>query len=292
MDSPRQPEVWFITGTSSGLGECLVQSVLAREDYFIATVRQVEKFKLTDVDRTRLHVLRLDVTDFEENISKAVSEGVAKWGRIDVLVNNAGIIPKCLSEEGGSKAAMETFQTNFFGQINVTNAVLPYMRERKSGTIVNMGSRSAWIDLPNFVWYCSSKAALHAYTTTLANEMAGFGIRAMVAIPGGFQTPTTINGPSLAKKAIPDYDEMRQNAHRIAQQSWDQWKGVGDPARAMELLVDVLKGEGRAKGRDAPVLLFVGQGTYNRGRAYCKNLMETMDAWEDIARDLDLEESS
>ncbi|KAH9840906.1 uncharacterized protein C8Q71DRAFT_742204 [Rhodofomes roseus] len=287
MEETYQPEVWFITGTSSGLGECLVRSVLSRGDCVIATVRQLEKFKLKDVDHTRLHVLELDVTDTEENIARVVSEGTAKWGRIDILVNNAGIIPKALTEEGGSKAGMETFQTNFFGQVNVTNAVLPYMRERRSGTIVNIGSRSAWIDIPAYAWYTSSKAALHAYTTTLANEVAGFGIRVVLAIPGGFKTANVLDGPDLTNKALPEYDELRSRVRVSTQQAWDQWKGSGDPAKAMEFLVDVLKGEGRAKGRKAPLWLVLGQGTYDRGRAYCKSLTETMDAWEDVAKDLD-----
>ncbi|KZT66420.1 NAD(P)-binding protein [Daedalea quercina L-15889] len=282
--------VWFITGTSSGLGECLVRSVLARGDCAIATVRQLSKFRLDIPDRSRLHVVELELTDSPENMAKIVAEAVSKWGRIDVLVNNAGIMPHSVTEEGGSQAAMTTFNTNFFGQINLVNAVLPYMRERKSGTIVNVGSRSAWIDLPPYGWYTASKAALHAYSVTLAREVASFNIRIVIAVPGGFQTsPNLLNGPNLSTRFLPDYDALREQSKQAIQNAWTNWKGAGDPAKAMEFLVDVVKGEGRAKGREAPLWLLLGQGTYDRARAYCKNLTDTMDVWEDLSKNLDFD---
>lgn len=134
-----------------------------------------------------------------------------------------------------------------------------------------------------------SLAAYIAYTVTLSKEVAPFGIRVVLAVPGGFQTPNVINGPNVTTKHIPSYDTMREWAEEVIKQSWVKFKGAGDPAKAMDMLVDVLKGEGRAKGRSAPLWLVLGQGTFDRGREYCKNLTDTMDAWEDITKDLDVE---
>ena len=156
-------------GTSSGFGKELVTSALARGDRVIATARNLEKIQhftsLPQASPSRLALLRLDVADSAENIQRTVERAIAIWGRIDVVVNNAGLGMKSVLEEGGcvcfraqlrgetenthlafdrSLAAMQQFQTNVFGVLNVTNAALPHMRERQSGTVVIVGSRTGW----------------------------------------------------------------------------------------------------------------------------------------------------
>ena len=158
-------------GTSSGFGKELVASVLARGDRVIATARSIEKIKafwaLPGASPSRLALLRLDVADSAESIQRTMDHALTLFGRIDVVVNNAGLGMKAVLEEGGcvsllpppsptqfptdprarvdrSLAAMQQFQTNVFGVLNVTNAVLPHMRERQSGTVVIVGSRTGW----------------------------------------------------------------------------------------------------------------------------------------------------
>lgn len=155
-DGPR-------AGTSSGFGKRLVASVLARGDCVIATARNPEKLRAVfPQSERRLHLLQLDVSDPVEVVQQRVKDALAVWGRIDVVVNNAGYGVKAVLEEGGSLAAFTQFQTNLFGVLNVTNAVLPHMRERRSGTVVIIGSRSAWrAEVSPAGLYAASKAAVH-----------------------------------------------------------------------------------------------------------------------------------
>ncbi|KAI0920223.1 hypothetical protein AcV5_010023 [Taiwanofungus camphoratus] len=281
-------KVWFITGTSSGFGKRLVASVLARGDCVIATVRRPEDFPLTDVDESRVHVLVLDVTDKAENIQGKVNEALHIWGRIDVLVNNAGYAPKALLEEGGSAAALAVFQVNVFGLINVTNAVLPHMRERRSGTLVFLGSRSVWkADTVMTGFYIASKAAVHSLGETYSAELAQFGVRVLVFSPGAFRTENVHTAPYLMNSRIPAYDAFREAALEDFRNRWSRPKG--DPAKAMELLVNVVRGEVDAQGRDLPLVLPIGNPTYAAARAHCETLQQTMDAWEDVAKDLDFD---
>ncbi|CDO77189.1 hypothetical protein BN946_scf184747.g2 [Trametes cinnabarina] len=208
-------KIWLVTGTSSGFGKRLVLSILARGDCVIATARNLEKLRATfpAAERSRLHLLQLDVSDSAEVVQQRVREALAVWGRIDVVVNNAGYGVKAVLEEGGSLAALTQFQTNVFGVLNVTNAVLPHMRERRSGTVVIIGSRSAWRpEVSPAGFYAASKAAVHgerhlrsssplpshltdalrhlppAIGETYASELRPFGIRVLIVAPGAFRT--------------------------------------------------------------------------------------------------------
>ncbi|KAH9923887.1 uncharacterized protein B0H18DRAFT_451691 [Fomitopsis serialis] len=163
---PLTGTIWLVTGTSSGLGKCLVTSVLSRGDCVVATVRKpssLDDLALTEEQKGRLRVLILDITDSEENIRKLIGEAWVVWGRVDILVNNAGrASTKALMEEGGLELMRAEYETNVFGTMKVTNAVLPHMRQRKSGLIVFLGSRVVWqANTPVASSYISSKAAIH-----------------------------------------------------------------------------------------------------------------------------------
>ncbi|KAL5480950.1 hypothetical protein ACEPAI_9891 [Sanghuangporus weigelae] len=184
--------VWVITGTSSGLGRSLVQVALARGDYVIATVRNIDGVcDLTDnlETKSRIHVLKLDVTAPSSEIRAAAEEAVSKWGRVDVLVNNAGAGFLGITEEVGVEGYQKQFAVNFFGPLNVANAFLPYMRARRKGTIVFVGSRSSWRShIPMMGTYAASKAALTAAAESLAVEVAPLNIKVLNVLPGGMQT--------------------------------------------------------------------------------------------------------
>ncbi|KAL5499089.1 hypothetical protein ACEPAH_1607 [Sanghuangporus vaninii] len=184
--------VWVITGTSSGLGRSLVQVALARGDYVIATVRNVDSVcDLADnlETRSRIHVLKLDITAPFSEIRAAAEEVISKWGRVDVLVNNAGAGFLGITEEVGVEGYQKQFAVNFFGPLNVTNAFLPYMRAQREGTIVFIGSRSSWrTHIPMMGTYAASKAALTAAAESLAVEVAPLNIKVLNVLPGGMQT--------------------------------------------------------------------------------------------------------
>lgn len=214
------------------------------------------------------------------------------------------------------------------GVINVTNAVLPHMRARRSGTIVMIGSRSAWHTTPVrrtlfafrrvlrtqysnlqiIGFYVASKAAVHgdypphctlertlietvrlptALAETYAAELAQFNIRVTVCAPGAFRTENVHNVPYTSNYHISDYDAMREKT--VSQFKAVASQAMGDPDKAMNLLVDAVRGEGKAKGRELPLYLMLGNVTYDHVREHCARLLEDMDKWEDIAKDLDFD---
>jgi len=287
----QQQRVWLITGTSSGFGKRLVSSVLARGDRVIATARSIEKMEKVlrsalAAYPSQLRLIRLDLTDSPQTIQKTIDEATNIFGKIDVLINNAGYGMKATIEEGGSLAALTQFQTNVFGVINVTNAVIPQMRERRSGTVVIIGSRSGWVPaMPPVGFYAASKAAVHAIGETYSSELAPFGIRVMIVAPGSFRTENVLKQPMTIHKHVPEYDGLRAAAsEKFAALAGSE---KGDPSKAMDLLVDVVRGEGKARGREWPLWLFMGRDAYRDVRNKCNKVLDSLDAWEDVATDLE-----
>ncbi|KAH6904256.1 hypothetical protein BKA70DRAFT_1193514 [Coprinopsis sp. MPI-PUGE-AT-0042] len=339
---PTGQLVWLITGTSSGLGLRLVASVLARGDRVIATARSSSKLPtfdtLRDTNRPRripdeyaqnLVTLQLDITSGEACLRQKVSEAASHWGRIDVLVNNAGLSFPGLLEEGGSSMLRAVFETNFFSTVDMTTATLPYIRVSK-GWVVNVGSRSVWkAGTPGIGPYFTSKAALHAYTTTLAIELESFGVKVVLVAPGAMRTEgmygggwfgwkpqeesSSLDGPDSSTNnsvvlpssrvettASPSSDQDQFNSspqlleeytslRSQAQQRYASIGGTepGDPAKAMEVLVDYVRMEGAFAPRGEsnlvnmsltptlynPPTLVLGSQSLADVRAYCEELL-------------------
>ncbi|KAL6307085.1 NAD(P)-binding protein [Sparassis latifolia] len=281
-------KVWLITGTSSGFGKRLVASVLARGDRVIATVRNLKNAPIPlDSQRSRLHVLVLDVASSADKIQRTVEAALAVWGRIDVLVNNAGTGAKGMLEEVSPSTALAQFQTNVFGVMNVTNATLPHMRSRRSGTVVIIGSRSVWKTGPTVGMYVASKAAVHALGETYAAELRPLGVRVMVVAPGAFRTENIHSAPITAERRIPAYDGTRAAMQAVFRDV--AVNAPGDPAKAMELLVDVVKGEGAARGHEMPLYLMLGGVTFSDVRVHQKKVSACLDGWEGVASDLNFD---
>ncbi|KAL7277194.1 NAD-P-binding protein [Trametes coccinea BRFM310] len=279
--------VWFITGTSSGFGRELVHAAAKRGDYVIATARSLDRisdFPYGD----RVRTLRLDVTSGFGNIKAKVDEAVTYFGRIDVLVNNAGITVKSLLEEGGSDVFRKQFDVNFFGLIDTTSAVLPHMRAQRSGTVVHIGSRSSWAsEVPGSGPYVSSKAAVRVLGEALNTELTPFGIRSLIVEPGGFRT-NTLALPWYDDNHIDDYNDLRETAKKLIAAVGDRFRG--DAAKAMELLVDVVRGEGKAAGKPWTLYLPMGEVTDVAIRGKVKKMLEAVDEWKDTLCDMDIDE--
>ncbi|KAI0693918.1 short-chain oxidoreductase [Cytidiella melzeri] len=278
-----QPLVWLITGASAGFGTHLTKIILARGDRVIATARSQDK--IIHLESAICKTLQIDVTDSEQAIHEKAKEAIGFWGRVDVVVNNAGVGAPGIAEEAGATGFMKQFQTNFFGAINVTNAFLPYMRAARSGTVVFIGSRHAWMTRnPTLAPYNSSKAALHAYAETLQHEIRQFGVRVLIAQPGAHRTNviTSSLANNLTREKIPDYEQLRQAiAARYAKQNGLQ---PGDPEKAMTAVVDVVRGEGVALGRPMPLWLVLGTDAEQDLRDYCADRLKNLDEWQDVTR--------
>ncbi|KAK7031059.1 hypothetical protein VNI00_013658 [Paramarasmius palmivorus] len=285
--------VWLITGTTSGFGRRLVASLLRRGELVIATARSEERLNelLTDYDNhPNLRIVQLDVTWEARTIKTKIDEALLFWGRIDVVVNNAGVGFKSLIEEADSEEFKKQFQTNFFGAIDVTNAVLPDMRTRRSGVVVNIGSRSSWkSEIPATGLYASSKAALRVYSETLSAEVSQFNIRVLIVEPGAFRTEGILSLPYHTDHPISDYDATREKAIEIFKATVGTQRG--NPDKAMELLIDVVRCEGKAAGRPWPFYLPLGVDAEEAIVNKCRKMIETVEAWKNETSVLDLDTS-
>lgn len=279
-------KVWLITGTSSGFGRRLTGVALARGDRVIATARTLSKIEHFP-QHPNLHLMRLDVNASTREIKARIDRAARVWNGIDVLVNNAGYGLPSLLEEGGASLMFRQFQTNFFGVVNVCNAVLPYMRKKRNGTVVVIGSRSAWKpESTGLGFYAASKAAVHTMSESLALELKPFNIRVLLVEPGAFRTEGILGHPWDCSNPISDYDEQR--ADGCVNFSKPAGKQPGDPEKAMEIVVDVVKGEGCAAGREWPLYLVLGKDAEADIRNKCAKVLKHLDDWNDVVRGVDL----
>lgn len=245
-------KTWLITGCSSGIGAGIAKAVLKSGDQAIVTARN--KDKVMDIVKDypkRALAVSLDVCN-NESIANAVKEAYEKFGTIDVLVNNAGYGYRSAIEEGEIEAVQTLYNTNLFGPIELIKAVLPKMREQKSGYILNVTSIAAARSAIGSGYYASSKAALELLTNGLMKELAPLGIKAMVVQPGAFRTRfydrTSLQG---TQSSISDYESTVgktrpgnfENKHQQA----------GDPDKAGEVIVKVVNSD------DLPEILTLGK---------------------------------
>jgi len=238
------------------------------------------------MEKERLRFLALDVTSPMAEIQRCLDDALAIWGRIDVLVNNAGTITYGASEELGAEGIMRDMKTNFVGPMNVTNAILPHMRMRHDGIIVFIGSRSAYrSQMVGLASYSASKAALHSYGETLAAELEGFNVRVMIAVPGGFATK--FNAPTRSGTPLEGYEVVRNYLDELVPKYVNIPKS--DPILGMEALVDVVRGEGRAASRGpTPLWLFLGEDSMRDVRTRTTELLSTLEEWKDVGSNLGL----
>ncbi|KAF8510280.1 hypothetical protein JB92DRAFT_2941491 [Gautieria morchelliformis] len=281
MDSVPSPLVWVITGSSAGLGHELTLAILARGDRVVASARS--NGTLLPLQKTypeTFSFLQLDIKDTFEAISAKAKQAVAVWGRVDVLVNNAGYSVIGTVEESRVEGFMEMFKTNVYGSINVTNAFLPYMRARRSGTVVFVGSRSGWrTTFPTNSIYGSSKAAIHSITETLTEELRPLNIRVLNVVPGGLRTKN-IDHVHYISGDIPEYEHIHSGVRKYL----DNTNGTqtGDPKKAAAVILDVVKGEGVARGRPWTGTLFLGSDAVRDVRAKCEATLKLLEDWSDV----------
>src|SRR5215467_12996621 len=191
----RDMKTWFITGASRGFGALIMEAALAT-DAVVATARDPSPI----ADHPRLLKLPLDVTN-EEQARDAVARGIERFGRIDVLVNNAGYGLLGAVEEASAIEVERVFATNVFGLLNVTRAVLPYMRRQRSGRVLNMSSVGGYASYPGWGVYCATKFAVEGISEALSIELAPLNIHATVVEPGFFRTDF-LSGTSLSSTAV------------------------------------------------------------------------------------------
>ncbi|MHB1138125.1 MAG: oxidoreductase [Microthrixaceae bacterium] len=232
---------WLITGCSTGLGRSLATAVLAAGHNAVVTARDVARVQdLADAHPERVLPLALDVTDHDQ-IRDAVAQAEARFGSIDVLVNNAGYGYRAAIEEGDETQVEELFATNVFGAVAMITAVLPGMRARRSGAIVNISSVGARLCFAGSGYYAASKAALGSISGSLAYELEPLGISVTVVEPGAFRTDFAGRSLVQSPSAIDDYAAtagLRRKEHDTSHGTQD-----GDPDRAAQVLIEAVESD-------------------------------------------------
>ena len=276
---PRKQETmttWLITGCSTGLGRAFAEAVLARGDNAVVTARDVAKVQdLADDHPDTALALPLDVTD-DAQVAEAVAAAEQRFGGVDVLVNNAGYGYRAAVEEGEDGPVRQLFDTHVFGTVRTIKAVLPGMRARRSGTIVNLSSIGARICPEGSGYYSAVKAAIEALTLSLRKEVAPLGITAMVVEPGGFRTDFA--GRSLTQAAQPIADYADTAGRRRKEHDTVHGTQQGDPARAAAALIAAVESD------EPPYMLLLGDDASDGFRAALDNLRTEVDVWESVSR--------
>ena len=192
--------VWFITGASRGFGAAIAEQALARGDCVVAAARRPKPIEPREHDDRMLSV-RLDVTN-ESEAQHAVDAAIDRFGRIDILVNNAGTSLVGAVEEASTAEVESVFTTNLYGVLNVVRAVLPVMREQRSGTVVNIGSMGGFAQSPGWGVYGATKFALEGISEAMTGELAPLGIHVMIVEPGSFRTDFLDAGSLRGTRAV------------------------------------------------------------------------------------------
>lgn len=273
---------WFITGSSRGFGRALVQAVLDAGDQVAATARRPEQLKeFTEKYGDRVLPLALDVTD-KNVVRQAVDAAAARFGRLDVVVNNAGHANVAPIETGDEEDFRTQFETNFWGVYNVSKAVIALLRAQGGGTIVQFSSVGGRVGgSPGIASYQAAKFAVDGFSRVLAVETEPFGIKVMTVQPSGFRTDWA--GASMTVNDISgDYDQTVGAMHRLMRAN--EAGPAGDPARAAEIIVQAVK-----RG-NPPSHLLLGVNAVEMALDYSRRQIEEATAWENVSRSADYAE--
>ena len=267
---------FLITGVSSGLGRAFASGALAAGHRVIGTVRRAEDAERFAAQAPgRAHPLVLDVTDYAA-IPDAVAGVEAKAGAVDVLVNNAGYGHEGVLEESSVDDLQRQFAANVFGPVAMIKAVLPGMRARRRGHIVNVTSMGGFITMPGISFYCGSKFALEGISESLGKEVAAFGIRVTALAPGQFRTDWAGRSMDRTPRSIADYDAV-MNPIRAARRA-KSGNQPGDPDKAAQALLALVAAE------NPPVRLFLGDDALGLVEQKLDAMRTDIATWDKLSR--------
>ena len=271
-------KVWLITGCSTGFGRALAQKTIASGYKVAVTARDETKIEGLVADSPENAIaLTLDVTD-KAQISDAVKKAVEKFGRIDVLVNNAGIGYFSSVEESNEQETRKMFEINFWGLLDVTTKVLPYMRKQRSGHIINFSSIGGLTSYPALGHYNASKYAVEGISETLVQELAPFGIKVTLIEPSAFRTDWAGRSSIKTQPAIQDYKETIVGTvveGRVMAETKGCGQEEGDPAKAAQAVIDV------AESAEPPLRLLLGEMAYQDAYRKIDALKKDFEAWKE-----------
>lgn len=269
-------KVWFITGASKGLGLSLVRQLLAQGDFVAATSRSKSSLeKAIPADGKNFLPLEVNLTD-EQDVKRAIATTVETFGRIDVVVNNAGYGLIGAVEELTDAEARKNFEVNVFGSLNVVRQSLPHLRRQSSGHIINISSIAGYTgDFPGFGIYCATKFAVVGFSEALAVETKPLGINVTTVMPGYFRT-NFLNSDSLVtpKTEMAEYQSARDSQRLHQEQIRDNQPG--DPEKGATAIIKL------AAEQNPPVHLLLGSDTYEYAHGKANAMKTEFDAWKEL----------
>ena len=271
--------VWFITGTTSGFGRAIAEAALERGDSVVATARRIDALAELG-DPERVQAVRLDVTDAGDR-EAAVAAALDRFGRIDVLVNNAGRTQVGAVEETTDEELRALFDLHFFGPAALTRFVLPAMREQRGGAIVQMSSVGGQTTAPGFGAYCATKFALEGLTETLRDEVQPFGIHTLIVEPGAFRTGLFRADAAYMSDEMPEYAETVGPTREYVRGGHGQQ--AGDPAKAAAAIITALDAD------EPPLRLVLGADAIGNISSRLDAVGAELRQWEQVGRDTALE---
>ncbi|MCO7127216.1 oxidoreductase [Sporolactobacillus shoreicorticis] len=271
-------KIWLITGTSTGFGRSLGE-VLIKKGYPVAlTARHVDQIHDLVDGQEQAMALTLDVTK-KKDVRSAVKQVFERFGRIDVLVNNAGYGYFGAVEECDEHEVRNLFETNFWGLSDLTRAVLPFMRKQRSGHIVNFSSIGGLTAFPAFGYYHATKFAVEGLSQALAKEVAPLGIKVTLVEPGAFRTDWAGRSALDRKEIIDDYaDTAEQRITFTRKKSGTQ---PGSPLLAAQAIIKAIEAE------ESPIHLLLGKDAVQNARLQLKSIKKDLETWEPVSTHVD-----
>jgi NAD(P)-dependent dehydrogenase (short-subunit alcohol dehydrogenase family) len=272
-------KIWFITGVSSGLGRAIAEAALAQGDTVVGTLRSdAERAKFDSLVPGRSHGVQLDVTN-DDGIAPVVDRMEREIGPIDVLVNNAGYGHEGLVEESSLEDMRRQFAVNVFGPVAIIKAVLPHMRRRRSGRILNVTSMGGIITMPGLAYYHASKFALEGLSETLGKEVRDLGIFVTAVEPGSFRTDWAGRSMVRTERSISDYDALMDPIRERRQAN--SGHQIGDPTKLAAAVLRLVE------SHNPPAHLLFGSDARRLVEEKLAALQAELDAWKDLTLSTD-----
>eukprot|EP01133_Synstelium_polycarpum_P005636 gene5636-6505_t len=279
-----QQQVWFVTGASKGIGLTIAKRVLARGDVVCATSRSVDQLKAAGLEGVNFLGLKVDLAKVE-SVEKAVQQCIERYGRLDIVVNNAGYCQSGTVEELSDDELRANMDINFYGAVNVMRAVTPHLRTRRTGHVFNISSICGFYAFDACGAYSASKFAMEGMSEAYASEMRPFGVKVTLVKPGYFRTEF------LSSNSLPPYSRNKVDAYAHIHKDSEEHnlkmdgKQQGSPDKLVDLLFKVVAHDGVA-----PMHLFVGADSYGLARKKLLDIAADLDAWESQATITDFDE--
>lgn len=266
-------KVWFITGASKGLGLALTKLVLSQGNKVVATSRNIDDFKKSITEnQDNFLPLKVDITS-DQDVKNAVNKGIEKFGRIDVVVNNAGYSLVGSMEEMTDEEFRQTMDVNLFATVNVIRNVMPYLRQQQSGHIINISSNAGYVGFANATSYNAAKFAIVGISEALAQEVNAFGIKVTLVAPGQFRT-------NFMDKSSMQYAKKRISVYGLneAEKKWTEFSGkqIGDPEKLVKILTGIVALE------NPPLRLLLGTDTYQLIKEHREKEMQEFETWKHL----------